>query len=1330
MLRNLIAFLLLATLAGQLSAQIIYQVAPGGTIDINPISQILPAGTTRMDVGLTTIPGTSFGTVYKVVSGSPSPWGTGFPNPFTVYGSLSTFNENRIFAGQGFQYVANAGAALGSVDTIPVTYTDGFTTTPSSIQITIANVYYPVITQQPTQNPQTNPGMTAQLQVAASIPTPPTTGTLTYQWYQGIAPNASNPQSGATTPTFTWNVPGGQALGQYFFWCKVTLVGQGYTASLTGTVTVTNQTASVQSLVCGTNPTNAASIQYQLDFNAAGPAVGGLTASNFNLTIGGSLSGANITSVVSGLGGTAVYPTWFITVSTGTGDGTIRLNLNNSTGATIGISGLPYTSGTTVTVDKTRPIVGSITRTGSDPTNAAQVGFLVSFTESVTGVSSANFTIATSGLSGTSIASVTGTGASRTVTVNTGSGSGTLRLDVTASLSSIVDGVGNSMNVAYNTGQTYTIDKGAPTVTSITLGGASPTAAASISFTVTFSESVTGVAAGNFSLTTGGVSGASLGTITGTGATRTVNVNTGSGSGTIRLDLSSTSPAISDGLGNTLTATFNGGATCTIDKTPPTIGIGAPSLSITGGSSVTFTVTYADANFNSATLTAGDITLNTTGTATGTVAVTGSGTTRTVSINGITGNGTLGITIAAGTASDLAGNTAPAAGPSSTFTVDTTPPGISIGAPSAAFTVGGPVTYTVTYSDASLSAVTLAPGDVSLNATGTATGTVGVSGTGNTRTVTISAISGDGTLGISIAAGTAIDGAGNVAPAAGPATTFVADGTAPTISIGSPSVASTFSGPVTYDVTYSDANFAAATLAGADITLNTTGTATGTVTVTGTGTTRTVTISAITGDGTLGISVAGGTATDLAGNAAPAAGPSATFVVSGAPLIAIGAPSSTLTGAGPVDFTITYTNATAVTLTSGDVTLATTGTVAGTVGVSGTGTTTRTITVSAISGSGTFTISIAAGTASNPGGSALAAGPSTAVDVDNTPPAITAGATLSITQGGSGIGSTLATVSDNFSSAGNVVVTATGLPAGITVSSISNTAGTVTGDVAVAATVAPGSYQIALTATDEAGNTAPANLGITVVANTAPTITAIADQTIAMDGNTGALTFDVDDADEGPAALTVTFDSNNQILIDLLTDIVIGGSGANRTITVTPQAGHTGVALITLTVTDSNGATSSTSFTLTVTDTTDAPALAGLVNQTIVRDTTAGPFVFTATDPQGNGTLGAPSAVSANTALIPDANIVITGTAPNFSFTITPTAAMTGTADITFFIDDGTHTTSRTITVTVIDPPTGGGGGSDDNDDGCSTGTGHNAWMMLAAMLSTLVLATRMRRNA
>src|SRR5437870_5851269 len=103
---------------------------------------------------------------------------------------------------------------------------------------------------------------------------------------------------------------------------------------------------------------------------------------------------------------------------------------------------------------------------------------------------------------------------------------------------------------------------------------------------------------------------------------------------------------------------------------------------------------------------------------------------RTVTISGITGNGTLGISIAAGTASDTAGNLAPAAGPSGTFTVDNTTPTINISAPSASVTSGGPITYTVTYADANFNASTLSAADITLNATGSASGSVGVSGSG------------------------------------------------------------------------------------------------------------------------------------------------------------------------------------------------------------------------------------------------------------------------------------------------------------------------------------------------------------------------------------------------------------------------------------------------------------------------------------------------------------------------------------------------------------------------------------------------------------------------
>jgi hypothetical protein len=106
-----------------------------------------------------------------------------------------------------------------------------------------------------------------------------------------------------------------------------------------------------------------------------------------------------------------------------------------------------------------------------------------------------------------------------------------------------------------------------------------------------------------------------------------------------------------------------------VDGIAPTINISGPSPTVTVGGVVDYTVTYADANFNSSTLAIGDITLTPTSTAGGIVSVLGTGLTRTVRISGISGHGTLVISIAAGTATDTAGNAAPAAGPSTAVTV-------------------------------------------------------------------------------------------------------------------------------------------------------------------------------------------------------------------------------------------------------------------------------------------------------------------------------------------------------------------------------------------------------------------------------------------------------------------------------------------------------------------------------------------------------------------------------------------------------------------------------------------------------------------------------------
>ncbi|WP_088252982.1 FG-GAP-like repeat-containing protein [Fimbriiglobus ruber] len=700
-------------------------------------------------------------------------------------------------------------------------------------------------------------------------------------------------------------------------------------------------------------------------------------------------------------------------------------------------------------------------------------------------LSSGDVTLNTTGTAAVGSVVVSGTGATRTVTLSNITGDGAVGISLPAGT-----GTDTSSNPEPGAGPsaTFTADSTAPTVAIGAPSAAFANGTSTVTYTITYTDTNfadSTLTPGDVTLNATGDANATISIDSGTGATRTVTLTHVTGTGTLGISLLADTAV--DSAGNEAPAAGPSG-TFTADTTNPTVVIGAPSAATANaGSTITYTITYSDTNFDQSTLTAADVTLNTTGTASATVTVDGgAGATRTVTLTHITGDGTLGISLAAGTAHDLAGNEAPVAGPSGTFTVDTTAPTVAIGAPSAALAnAASTVTFTVTYADANFAASTLTAADVTLNTTGTAAGTVSVSGSGTTWTVTVTGITGDGTLGISLAAGTASDTAGNLAPAAGPSATFTVDDTAPTVSISPPSVTvANGSSTVTYTVTYADANFADSTLTAADVTLNATGTASATVSVdSGSGTTRTVTLTHITGDGTLGISLAAGTAHDQLSDPAPAAGPSGTFAVdTTAPTVAIGNPSVAITnGSSTVTYTITYSDANfaASTLTAADVTLNTTGTATATVSVdSGTGTT-RTITLSNITGDGTLGISLVAGTASDAAENlAPAAGPSGTFAVDTTAPTVTISSPAVTGAGAAEVVTYTITYADaNFAdstlTAADVTLNATG---GTTASVAVSGTGT-TRTVTLTHITGSGTVGISLvsgTAVDTAGNLAPA----------------------------------------------------------------------------------------------------------------------------------------------------------------------------------------------------------------------------------------------------------------
>ncbi|PYM89328.1 MAG: hypothetical protein DME04_26625 [Candidatus Rokuibacteriota bacterium] len=216
----------------------------------------------------------------------------------------------------------------------------------------------------------------------------------------------------------------------------------------------------------------------------------------------------------------------------------------------------------------------------------------------------------------------------------------------------------------------------------------------------------------------------------------------------------------------------------------------------------------------------------------------------------------------------------------------------------------------------------------------------------------------------------------------------------------------------------------------------------------------------------------------------------------------------------------------------------------------------------------------------------------------------------------------------------------------------------------------------------------PTSFQLTVTAtNTAPTITPIADQTINEDTATGALAFTVGDAETAPGSLTVSGSSSNPTLVPN-GNIVFGGTGANRTVTVTPAANQNGTATITVTVSDGQLSTP-TSFQLTVTAVNDAPTITSIANQTTTVGTAVGPLSFTVGDVETAAGSLTVSGSSSNPGLVPNANIVFGGSGANRTVTVTPAAGQTGTATITVAVSDGQLSTPTSFQLTVTATPAG-----------------------------------------
>jgi len=208
------------------------------------------------------------------------------------------------------------------------------------------------------------------------------------------------------------------------------------------------------------------------------------------------------------------------------------------------------------------------------------VTYTVNFDHDVTGVDKTDFKVSTSGNAKAASEVTVAPGAnaaSYEVTISGLKGNGDVVLELVddnSIRSSSNNGLADGNNGSF-TGDPFHLIQEHPSVTSIAANGSTTTGASSVSWTVTFSEDVTGVSIADFQLILSGVTTSTPLTITpgANASTYTVTASGLSGTGTVRLDLVDIGSAIKDLSGNPL-------QTNTVNYSPIFVPTGQPTSGV------------------------------------------------------------------------------------------------------------------------------------------------------------------------------------------------------------------------------------------------------------------------------------------------------------------------------------------------------------------------------------------------------------------------------------------------------------------------------------------------------------------------------------------------------------------------------------------------------------------------------------------------------------------------------------------------------------------------------------------------------------------------------
>jgi large repetitive protein len=233
-----------------------------------------------------------------------------------------------------------------------------------------------------------------------------------------------------------------------------------------------------------------------------------------------------------------------------------------------------------------------------------------------------------------------------------------------------------------------------------------------------------------------------------------------------------------------------------------------------------------------------------------------------------------------------------------------------------------------------------------------------------------------------------------------------------------------------------------------------------------------------------------------------------------------------------------------------------------------------------------------------------------------------------------------------------------------------------------------GNSQITISVTDTDNLTSSTNFSFTVNSQD-PTIGVLPDQIINVNSSTQARNFAVR---SGVATSSITASSSNSSLVPTAS-ISITGTGATRSIVITPTPGLVGNSVITIEVNYADGSSEFIVFTLTVVNT--VPYLSPLKNVNLCLTTIATvPFVIGDNEtPAEDLRL---TITSSNSAIIKMSEIQVTGTGQNKILTLSPSSKQFGSSLITITVNDNSGTSSTQTFTFTLNPCDGDNDGISD----------------------------------